>query len=345
MKYGGKYWNIKRYLPYQRCFNFIDSERTIGKSYTTLGYFFERALTTNEQFVYFVRTQDELKDGALEEACSKVVINEYPEYDIKFTSKQCVLLDGKATVKTLGHCMAISMSNKRKRANLPNVKWGLLDEYIIDEKDTTKGYVSGWDEPELLLKLYHTIDREEDRLIMFFLANTLSFYNPYHMHPAFKIPPVEKGKIWTSKNVLYHQCEATAELKAEKQKSKFLDMIKDTSYGGYAVDGYFINDDTKLIDARPGSSTLKFVFYYRHDLYGVWFDRRTGLTYISNKADRNFPFRYSFDLDSEDMGAIIVRGKTAPYIKWLSYQFRHKLLRFETQEICAKTQEIIIKII
>lgn len=66
MHYGGKYWNIKTYLPYQRNFNFINSERTIGKTYTAQGFFLERAINKGEETIYIVRTQDEKKNGVLQ---------------------------------------------------------------------------------------------------------------------------------------------------------------------------------------------------------------------------------------------------------------------------------------
>ena len=87
MKYGGKYWNIKQYLPYQRCFNLINSERSIGKTYTTQGYFLERAILHDEEFVYIVRTQDEKEKSVFEKTFAKVCAKEYSEYQFEFTKK------------------------------------------------------------------------------------------------------------------------------------------------------------------------------------------------------------------------------------------------------------------
>lgn len=343
MQYGGKYWNIKKYLPYQRNFNFIDSERSIGKTYTTLGYFFERALTKGEQFVYIVRTQDDRKEGALSEACSKVILKEYPEYKFKFSSKTVGLMEGKNEVLTLGYCIALSEANSKKRLNLPNVRWLIFDEYIVDEKDS-RAYVQGWREPELFLKLYHTIDREEDRVTCFLLANNISFYNPYHLHPAFNIPKTPKNQIWKNENVLYHWTEATEQLKAEKKSSKFLRMIEGTEYGDYAINGNFVNDDDTLVEKRTGSSQLEFIFYANQNIFGVWYDRKLGKVYIDNKYNANCPFKYTFDLSCKDVNAILIKGKTIPYIKWLGTQFRQKQVRFSNQEVYAKTFEFLYKI-
>lgn len=140
MKYGGKYWDIRKYPPYQRCFNFINSERSIGKTYTTQGFFLEQAIKKAREFVYIVRTQDEQKKGVFGKAFEKVVRNEFKEYNFEFTKTECFLVieneNGDVVEKTpLGYCIALSEATKNKKINYPNVKWLMFDEYIVDEKE------------------------------------------------------------------------------------------------------------------------------------------------------------------------------------------------------------------
>ena len=61
----GKYWDINKILCFNRCFNLINGERSIGKSYTTQKFFIKRAIEKGQEFVYIVRTQDEKKKGIL----------------------------------------------------------------------------------------------------------------------------------------------------------------------------------------------------------------------------------------------------------------------------------------
>ena len=51
-----KYWDIGEILAYQRNFNFINGERSIGKSYTTLKFMIKKAIQTGCEFVYIVST-------------------------------------------------------------------------------------------------------------------------------------------------------------------------------------------------------------------------------------------------------------------------------------------------
>lgn len=332
MKYGGKYWNIKKYLPYQRNFNFIDSERSIGKTYTTQGFFLERSINKREEFIYFVRTQDEIKRGVFTDAFNKVLIAEFNEYEFKFKGRDLFYVPEENVGIPLGHCIALSEANKNKRINIPNVYWGMFDEYIVDTKGT-KEYIDGWNEPNLLLKIYHTIDREQDRLCMFFLSNSIQFYNPYHLHKAFNIPKTEKGKIWTSENVLYHWTEATKELKEEKKNSKFLRMIDGTEYGEYAVEGNFINDSETHIDKRSAGAVYRFAVYAQSRLFGVWFDYRNQTVFIDTKANLNMGRKYSFDLYCNDPEAYIVKGKEFNSMKWLGLMFKNRQVKFVNMEV------------
>lgn len=343
MNYGGMYWNIKSYLPYQRNFNFINSERSIGKTYTTQGFMVERALNKGERFVYIVRTQHEKSGKVMENAFNKVCENEFPDVNFKFLNDRMVRVNDKNDVDTLGFCIALSEANKSKKLNLPKIKWGLFDEYILDTNRAGE-YIGGMKEPELLIKIYHTLDREEDYVTFFMLANAINFYNPYHLHPVFNIPKVDKNKIWTSENVLFHWTEGSKELKEKKSKSKFLKMIEGTQYGDYAISGNFSYDNESAIDIRPSTARFRFMFYAGGEPFGVWFDNRLGIVYIDTVYDKNTKLKYSFDKDCPDLEAYMIKGKEFSLIKWLCNMFKTRNVRFSSMEIQSKTIGYLSKI-
>ena len=64
--YDGIHWNIYDVLPYQRNFNLINSERSIGKTFTTLFYFIDKCITKKLEFVYITRTKEEKQENALD---------------------------------------------------------------------------------------------------------------------------------------------------------------------------------------------------------------------------------------------------------------------------------------
>lgn len=329
MKYGGKYWNIKTLLPYQRNFNFVNGERSLGKSYTTQGYFLERALNHGEEFVYIVRTQDEKKNNILEEAFAKVIAKEFKGYDFKFSQDEVCRVIETEEVKeytTLGYCIALSEAAKVKKRSFPNVRWLLFDEYMLEETSSQR-YVNGWKEPDLFLNIYHTIDREEDRVTCFLLGNNTSFYNPYHLHPAFQIPYIQKGGLWYSDNVLFQWAESNETLKETKSNCKFLNMIAKTDYGSYAKDGNYIDDNECFIMGRTAKARNAFNIFYMGMTFGVWVDTSAGVVFIDSKHDPSQKL-YALTVKDHSENTLLTRGRTSPQLEWLARNYKLGNVRF-----------------
>ena len=273
------YWDINKILPYQRNFNLINGERSIGKTYTTQKWVVGKCLEKQQQFVYLVRTQSEKKEGVLERAFEKVMTKEFPGVETAYTEETM-----SANGEIIGFCIAISESQKIKKRSFPNVYYIIFDEYMLEDSSRSS-YVSGWKEPDLLLSIYHTIDREEDRVKVFMLGNNTSFFNPYHLHPAFNIQPIKQGQIWTSENVLYQWAEGSKDLKEKRATSKFGKMIQNTRYGEYASAGHFIEDNEDFIAVHDGKAQYEFTIICGGIQYGVYADQNKGLVYISDKTD------------------------------------------------------------
>lgn len=345
MKYGGKYWNIKKILPYQRCFNLINGERSIGKSYTVEGFFLERALKKGEEFVYLVRTQDEKKKGVFEKAFSKVIAQEFANTSIETTTEEMVLKiedenGDKIEEQTLGYCLALSEAVKIKKRSFPNVKWLLFDEYMLEEKQSS-GYVNGWSEPDLFLSIYHTIDRERDKVICFLLGNNTSFYNPYHMHPAFNIPNVNKGEIWYSENVLFQWAVSTEEMKEDKAKCKFLKMIDKTEYGKYAKYGNYVDDNVNFLGERTAKAKHVFAIEYEGATFGVWQDSKLGLIFIDEKYDLSCALKYALTINDHKENTMLTRNKNNNLLMWLGKNFKLGNVRFVNMRVKVRAEQAI----
>lgn len=72
------YWDINKILPYQRNFNLINGERSIGKTYTTQKWVVGKCLEKHQQFVYLVRTQSEKKEGFSKEPLKRLCLRNTP---------------------------------------------------------------------------------------------------------------------------------------------------------------------------------------------------------------------------------------------------------------------------
>lgn len=339
MKYGGAYWNIKDILPYQRNFNFINAIRDIGKTYTTLGFFLDRFLAKREQHMYIVRTQDEKKNGAYQQAFEKVLSREFPEYEFKFTP-DTMLLDG----EVVGHCRALSETIKVKKQSFPHVKWGVMDEYMLEPKYFDV-YVKGWYEPNLLLNLYHTVDREEDRFILFLLGNNTAFYNPYHLHDAFLIPPCRPGQIWKSKNTLFQWAVPSDEKIKMQSKSKFAEMVKNTDYGKYAIGGEYLGDNNDFVEDRDTESVLQFYFILEGEYFAVWSAYKTMKVFVQPLSSVPIS-KYLFCFKPSDMTPTCRLMKSdSPFFRWMRNKMRNSLVYYSNMETKLKVQPVFYKVL
>jgi hypothetical protein len=215
---------------------------------------------------------------------------------------------------------------------------------MLEEKQNVS-YVNGWKEPDIFLSIYHTIDREEDRVICFLLGNNTSFYNPYHLHPAFNIPKVEKGQIWYNENVLFQWATGSDELNAQKSKSKFIRMINNTDYGNYAVKGNYVDDNFSFVEKRPDYATYVFTFSFHDDAFGVWIDRNKGIAYISDKIDPSCKINFALSVDDHKENTMLTKDKHNTTLQWLSRNFKLGNVRYETMEIKKKAESAIILIL
>ena len=334
-----QYWDINKILPYQRNFNFINGERSIGKTYTTLKYIIKRCIDRKEEFVYLVRTQDEKEKGVLEKAVEKVVTNEFKDFSFYNTVDEFYIVEENYK-RLIGRCIALSEALKIKKQSFPIVKFIMFDEYMLESKSLTR-YVSGWKEPELFLSIYHTIDREEDRVVCFLLGNTTTFYNPYHLHPAFHIPQIKKGEIWTSENVLFQWAESSATLVEKKEKCKFLRMIQGSDYGTYANDGEYIEDSLEFIEERSQSARHTFNIQYMGNTFGVWNDMIHGKIYIDSKFAK-CSLNYALTLNDHNENTMLTKSKSNSLLNWLSKNFKLGNVRFTSMEVKKIAEQAIL---
>ena len=323
------YWDIGEILSYNRRFNFINGPRSIGKTYTTQKFCIKRAIERNEQFFYMVRTQYEKLNHAMYDGLAKVLEREFSNYDINVKNDVCVYNDGE-TKRIIGHCLAISESAKIRRKSFPLGKYLIFDEYMLAPEDSG-GYVDGWKEPDKFLSIYHTIDREEDRVICFFLGNNTSFYNP--------------GKIWCSKNVLFQYALPSPELAEEKGKSEFIKMIKGTEYSSYAISGSYTDTTHNDIEQLNKQCIHVFNIVYKGITYGAWRYDKGGSYILSKKHDPSCPFIYAISATDMGQNTILAKDRRNTHIQFVLRAFKYGKLRFDTQETRSILMPAIISML
>lgn len=330
------YWNIGEILTKQRRFNFINGARSIGKTYTTQKFLIKRGIEQGEEFIYLCRTQAEKQEGIFGQAFQKVLNKEFPTTEFKIGRETIeVKKDGWVT---LGYCIAFSEYMKIKRRSYPFVKYILFDEYMLEEKDSSS-YFKGWKEPDVFLNLYQTIDRDEDRVVCFFLGNNTTFNNPYHMHPAFNIPYIPEGKIWMSKNVLFQRAVPSEELRKAKQDNEFLKMIEGTDYGNYAVSGVYQDDNEPFIEDRTQRAYFYCTIKCFGGTFGVWVDNMKGRVYIDNAFDPYATLVFALTVDDHNENTLITKVAKNPVLTFIVNAYKAGLVRFTKPGIKAVAEK------
>lgn len=331
----GKYAedDILKLLTYGCNFIMVDAPRSVGKTYSTLKIIIRNCLKNSREFAYICRTIDEKNKGVMRKGVQKVMQNEFADVEYTCDNEYMYIeVDGKKTV--LAYCLALSESQKIKKYSYPKCKFMIFDEYMLENGGR---YINGVKEPDLLLNIYHTIDREEDRVVCFLLGNNTNFYNPYHMHKAFRIPYCEQGQIYRGTNVVFASLGRSDELNADKDQCKFLQMINGSEYGDFANAGLYGDTHNAFVEARPQTANQYIVICYSGSYYGIWYDNDSGCMYIDTKYNSNTRFVYA--ATDKDISEKVTRSKAiTAQLKDLFYKGR---CRFVSQEIRAKFSECI----
>lgn len=331
------YFNPRFLLPYGRNFIFVNAVRSVGKTYSPVLFFINEFMDKGVESVLVCRTKKDKEKGKyLERAIAKVMEEQFKGLEYKVNTDE-LCIQGKTALR----CIALSEAINIKKNGYPLVKYLYLDEYAIEE-NAVQRYVTGWDEPDLLLSIYHTIDREEDRVIFFAMANNISAYNPYHLHKAFNIPYTEKGHIFMSDNVLFLHYQRSEQLEEKVEECKFLNMIKGTKYGSFASEGEYIYDNNELIYTYP----LKYCKYfltlkYNGNLYGIWNYNILNWTYYVTESI-NTTYKEKIAVTMNDINTEFRYMQQSDYsIQVLRNAVRSGNLHFQNQKLKKIFTEII----
>lgn len=336
-----KYWDIGKILPYQRTFNFINGPRSIGKTYTTFKFLISQALEKNRQFVYIMRTQIEKKENGLGLALEKVLQNEFGDQEIVCSNEVCCINN-----RILGYGIALTEAVKIKKRSYPNVYWMVFDEYQIE--DGTAKYINGFNEPELFLNIYHTIDREEDRVKCFFLGNNISYYNPYHLNPVFGLPSsLDKidGEIWKNNITLFQQARTSEELEKAREKNAFLRAIHKTDYGKYAVSGEYRDDGYQPIRKLSSTAQYRATVHTSGGVFGLYVDLKLREVTFSDKVDNGCRYRFSLCRDGAKAGYPYIKIVREPWVKIFHAACSLEQIYYTSMTVKAQVEPDLIKIL
>lgn len=205
---SGDFWSCKKLLTYGRPFNFVTSERSVGKSTNIAMFLLLEWIYNKRKFIYCRRDKDtiQLTGPKFFDNAVKILNEKMPKLDKNY--KQIVQMElvggkylfsnemmydeddeeGTAVTEEIGTCIPLSMEAKSKSTPFGDVYNIVFDEFL--ERDPSK-YLGNaktmeYAEYEAIMSLYESVDRcigrsYRNETRVFFLGNIKTKFCPLYL--------------------------------------------------------------------------------------------------------------------------------------------------------------------
>jgi len=333
------WYNWDKISSFNGTYNFMVGARGVGKTYGWKKKVIRAAIRKQEQFMYVRRYKDELKTSKETFFADLVAKNEFPDWDFRSYGATAQMApvstrdDKKRPWKVIGHFIALSTAQSIKSVAYPLVTNIGFDEFII-EKGTTH-YIAN--ETHAFNNLYSTVDRNQDKTKVFFMANSVAITNPYFLEYGIKPDPDNEFVVKADGFIVVHFVNA-AEFRDEVYKTKFGKFIAGTEYGDFAVGNEFADNNDNLLNVKGASARYTYTIETRQGTFSVWIDWQQGKYYVQERRPKQ---EMIFTLLTEHMS----EGKTLltysdKIVQVLRTAFRNGNAYFDT----AKSRNAFIEI-
>lgn len=326
------YYDIAGLLS-QRCvFNFVIGNRGGGKTFGGKKLVINRFKKTGSQFVWVRRYRTEV--DTLSDFWADIRPH-FPDDELTQAGDK-LYINGELA----GYLIALSTSMQLKSVAYPLVRTVIMDEFIID-----KGRINYLkNEAHVFMELFETIARMRDNVTAIFFGNAISIVNPYF--DFFKVAP-DLGRRYTKKNGICIEFYFNEEFIEEKKKTRYGQLINNTSYGEYNMKNKFLRDSDSFIVSRPATADNKlYQFVFDGERFSLWQDTKYQRFYVDRNYERNFgEFRTyvsnPIDMDDNDKSMIMFK-KNSTIAKRLTLLIERGDLYFIDQSAKQKFYEKLL---
>lgn len=331
------YYNSDRLFSYQAPVNFVLGERGNGKSFEAKKRIIRNFLKNGEQSVYLRRRQtdiDEVKDLFFDD-----IAPFFPDTEFKIDGRYGYINGEIAVI-----FMALSTSMKKKSSPFPRVTLIVFDEYL-EPAFKFPNYLKN--DMFLLLELINTIVRSRDNWRLLLIGNVISFVNPFFSMYNIRIKDTKarfhrymKDKE-TGKYLICIELTETPEFKENYAKTNLAKIIKNTSYGDYAMGGIAYEDNNDyILPERTGVHVFICSIYSQNKELGIWFNSNADL-YVDDIIEKDSKNKfYMFDDDMRE-GYFNIRLLKKWQGRQIAQGYREGRMYYKNQEIKKTMQEFI----
>lgn len=348
------HYSTRKIDGYNLPFNFVISERELGKSTTIiLDKIYKPFKRDGSTTIVVRRNVNHISEDYVEDFAN--IINKFYDDNVVFQYSKNSLKDGIATIKIDGKPFIRFIGLSKQIASMksmmfPNLKNIVFDEFICNQKFGEK-YLK--QEATKFLELYNTFRREATNLKCWFLGNPYSLYNPYFVHFGIPTSKLKRGSIITDGKSYVVECaEMCDELREKILRENPLYQF-DNAYTRYAFNGENVNDENILIRSkRPENYFLhslfrvggKYIAVYRNNDFTKidtphFYAEFTDIEFVSKR--RNI---YCFDLEElVDRTSLISIDDKWKFEK-LKNSMRKRLIEFNSIECYYLFEEVFYNI-
>ena len=314
------YWSPDKLLSYNFLFNYVIGERGNGKSFGAKKYGINKFLKTGKQFIYLRRYGSEIKEiKKAKEEFFKDLDKYFPDVEFAIEGDRIM-----ANKKVCGYLAFLSISDNYKSIPFPDVELIIYDEFII-ENIKVHHYLD--DEVNKFLSFYDSIARTRDVRVLF-LANSVTMNNPHFLYWDIS----QNGdKQFTQFKRIDSILEITncKEYRKYRANTRFGKMVKNTSYGRYALDNKFLLDTNNFIAKKTGQCKYICTLYLESYKVGIWQNKEM-LLFCSFDIQNN-NINISMSLNSHDENTIL--GKSNYLVNQIKLCYLNGNLFFENQKV------------
>lgn len=326
------YYNYNRLNSHNALFNFVITERGLGKSYGAKKMCVQKFMKGEGQFMLIRRYENELQ---LNLQTFWQDISRDPDFEgLVFGIKRGKKLS-KFTIdgEVCGFAVALSTSSSIKSTPFPDVTSIVFDEFIVDKGNIR--YLKN--EVEGFFELYETVARTRTNVKAYFLGNAISSTNPYFsydwgdgLHLSLPYGGSEFKKFKDGL-ILVNYAKNSAYREAKKE-TPFGKIIAGTKYSDYAIDNKWLRESAAFIGKKDGTAKFWNILILNGDKYGVW-RGSGGRFWVSTDYDPNCPCVFTINDGDHNENTILIKARTSPWFKFLIEAYRNGTLIFEGQNV------------
>lgn len=323
-------------LSHNKFLNMVLSNRGGGKTFHFTRWAIDDFLKNKKQTVWVRRYGTELTDDEkgilVKDRFFSAVKKEglYKDVELKIEGSTG-LINGEVAI----HFVALSTSRQMKSVNFPEVNKIIFDEFLITEG--RNGYLKA--EVEIFLDLCETVFRLRDDGRAVLLANTISIVNPYFLF--WNLKP-KRDNRFTVKDQICIEIFLDQEFLAQKQKTRFAQLVKGTRYGDHALENKWLLDNETFVEEKTPKAEFMLGMKYNGIMYGFWADYSIGRIFVNRQYD---PSSYSlYCLTKEDHEANLLLIKSlgeSKRVQRIVFAFRNGLIRFSDMQVKNQFYEFI----